>query len=580
MAPGAERPMAPTRPTCRHCSVMGLRSRSGRGQALVMFAMFLLVLVLLVLATMSLSHLTHQKMELQVANDTAAYSQAVATARAYNSVALLNRAQVATMVALAGVDSAVSFGGSYRAALNATVYGYLDEFEAEYCGGGDVGTPNGKMMCEGPARNFSGANCRRATLSNNISSCSGDTCKVARQILGYGAETNNGPTIFNPNARIILIFYEWERLRPIWQQLDGAAGLQARSVLSEAAAYGGLQEAALAEARSALSPFSLGSLAVVGGTLNLPSLAVARREFDDGTGAGIIDNGIDVAMGSRAHTFITRRVDGQRAIQDAIRRVLAPSGGANEVTVLPMRGNGYFATTKIHGARPATAYAAWGDEESRITVNYAGVDANLGLPGTASGNLRFESWVGSTDKQNTTDQHAWCPEEYQVEADPPDERHTMPPHAVPPGGLFDPCAASSCIWPSFYDANSARLADKGDVFGQPKLFSSATRDLSQRDPWNRFLTFRFSRGAQTDFRASHTVQGVDPKMQSVSASMAYYHRPGHWKEPPNLFNPYWRATLVRANVDDTWLGDVNSAVSPANGDALNELLSAGYLGIP
>jgi len=30
----------------------------------------------------------------------------------------------------------------------------------------------------------------------------------------------------------------------------------------------------------------------------------------------------------------------------------------------------------------------------------------------------------------------------------------------------------------------------------------------------------------------------------MSAAMAYYHRPGDWREPPNLFNPFWGAKLM------------------------------------
>ena len=75
-----------------------MRRLRKRGQALVLFALFMLILVLAAIATLSLAHLTQQKMELQVAADTAAYSEAVATARTYNSVALINRAQTATVV--------------------------------------------------------------------------------------------------------------------------------------------------------------------------------------------------------------------------------------------------------------------------------------------------------------------------------------------------------------------------------------------------------------------------------------------------------------------------------------------------
>ena len=576
-----------------------------------MFAMFLLVLVLMVLATMSLTRLTHQKMELQVANDAAAYSQAVATARAYNSVALLNRAQVATMVALAGVDSAVSFGGSYRASLNATWYGYVDEYDTEYCEGPKKGAfPSPRRLC-GKTLTSGTTGCNNRGFKYNFSffgfkfqydvKCKGDSCDVERAIFGslfYDRAVEdskaaplvpNAPyssNIPNDNARLVLIRNELSRVKWIWQALDDAAGLQARNVQAEAMAYGDLQSTALSQARQELEPFSVASLAAAGATPNLPSLAVATREFDDGTGSGIQDNSIDAAMGSRAHLFITKRIDGVRAIQDQLRRVLKNSTGFRpaEVTVLPMKGNGYFATSKNHGARAATGYSGWGDEESRVTVDYLGPDAAIGVPGpgVASGNLAFEGYVGSTDEQNTEDNHDWCPGDILPEPAPA-ERHTMLPHGVPPSGI-DPCIASSCIWPSFLDSNPGNVDNPADVFGQPKLFAAATRDLSgQKDALEIKRTFAFKAGgtgATADFRAKHAVAGVNQQLQSVAAAMAYYHRPNHWKEPPNLFNPYWRATLVRANVDGTWAGDLGSAVAPQYADALNELVRVGFQGIP
>lgn len=600
-----------------------------RGQAIVIFAMFLLVLALLVLATMSLSRLTHEKMELQVANDTAAYSQAVATARAYNSVALLNRAQVATMVALSGVDSAVSFGGAYRASLNATWYGYVDEFDKEYCGkatSGPLKLP--RKLCGGEVTQGITGACEHAKVKFVLFSgglfnfhinwppfeCAGKdgvknsgSCRALQEIYGVlfytraveeGASTDAQDALNqlmdaadknNDNARLVLIRKELTRVKKVWQALDDAAGLQARSVQSEAAEYGVLQDQALAEARAQLVPFAKSSLAVVNAAAVPQALTVAKREFDDGAGDGMLDNSVDAAMGSRAHTFITQRADGARAIQDQLRRVLSKSNApAGEVTVLAMKGNGYFATSKIHGARPATGYGVWGDEEARVRVNYLGpgnvTNAGMGRPGIASGNQRFEGWVGSTDKQNTTDLHDWCPQDIEPEAVAPDVRHTMLPHAVPAKGI-DPCAASSCIWPSFRDANAGRVDDKSDVFGQPKLFSSATRDLSgQNDALAIERSFKFKAGsgagAKINFKAEHAVAGVDQHPTSIAAGMAYYHRPGHWKEPPNLFNPYWRATLVRSNIDAQSDGDLPDALTPQAADTLKELKTVGFEGIP
>jgi hypothetical protein len=45
--------------------------------------------------------------------------------------------------------------------------------------------------------------------------------------------------------------------------------------------------------------------------------------------------------------------------------------------------------------------------------------------------------------------------------------------------------------------------------------------------------------------ASTIAPGSVPSgLHAMSAAMAYYHRPGDWREPPNLFNPQWGAKLM------------------------------------
>lgn len=42
--------------------------------------------------------------------------------------------------------------------------------------------------------------------------------------------------------------------------------------------------------------------------------------------------------------------------------------------------------------------------------------------------------------------------------------------------------------------------------------------------------------------ASNIDHSSGPK--AVARALAYYHRPGNWQEPPNFFNPFWRAKLA------------------------------------
>jgi hypothetical protein len=68
----------------------------------------------------------------------------------------------------------------------------------------------------------------------------------------------------------------------------------------------------------------------------------------------------------------------------------------------------------------------------------------------------------------------------------------------------------------------------------------------------------------------------------LSSAIAYYHRPGRlegpggWKEPPSLWNPFWRATLVAP--DDDLPKYVQKAGYAEEADAMKRLLKAGLAG--
>ncbi|MCP3136105.1 pilus assembly protein [Pyxidicoccus xibeiensis] len=94
-----------------------------RGQALVLFALTLLLLSVMVLMTLGFGMRAKERVEIQMAADAAAYSQAVATARTFNAIAVMNRAQVAHMVAMAGTQALISHSSQEFAAHNAVCPG-------------------------------------------------------------------------------------------------------------------------------------------------------------------------------------------------------------------------------------------------------------------------------------------------------------------------------------------------------------------------------------------------------------------------------------------------------------------------
>ncbi len=581
----------------------------------MLFALLMLVLVVAAIATMSLSHLTQQKMEMQVANDAAAYSQAVAAARTYNSVALLNRAQVATMVALQGIHSAISFAGTYRGAINSTMFAYEDDFNGEFgkCGTweyqinwtGQVNTGNGQRnTCELLDRMAHEDSCARAhPLDISIFgfhirfdfACIGEACDARREVMGeYGfLALNCDMQLGASGGRVPLLKDEWCRVKKVWNLLDDMTGWQGRNAQAEAIALGEKERVALEQTLpGALQPLASASAGVVNASVDT---SVGVSEVGKSFAGGGSYNGVEAALGSRAHPFISRREDGRRAIEEQLRLVIAAAGaGPDEVQVLPdFKGSSFFdepawgaATYSYsHGQRDPSAFASWADEHGRVSVSYNGPRANQREPGVAdTRHIRtFRGSQSATDEQHQGDTHQWCPADLNAESSDPFVRHTLLPHKMPPPNEPDPCENTSCIWPGFYDINATYVASPGDVFGQPKLLTVATRDLAgTKDPWNLFFKIQAtqgSSGAQVDFRAKHAVAGALPSFQALSSGMAYYHRPGHWKEHPNLFNPYWRATLVRSNLKGLQL---NGLLAGSNQDAVNALTAGniGYRGIP
>jgi len=111
--------------------------------------------------------------------------------------------------------------------------------------------------------------------------------------------------------------------------------------------------------------------------------------------------------------------------------------------------------------------------------------------------------------------------------------------------------------------------------GQAKNYAGAQRTHARhsgpgRDPWDLKFHFAFSpAGSNVDLG-----KGSDDPALAVGTGIAYYHRRGHFSETPNLFNPYWRATLIgaRRGVADA-LGIPGEA-----GVAWSGLISAGYRG--
>jgi hypothetical protein len=91
-----------------------------RGQTLVLVALTMLLVVVMACMTLSISTRVRRKLELQTIADTAAYNDAVSTARGLNAMGVINRTIVSHWVVMLGIEANLAWGS--------TVPAYFDTF--------------------------------------------------------------------------------------------------------------------------------------------------------------------------------------------------------------------------------------------------------------------------------------------------------------------------------------------------------------------------------------------------------------------------------------------------------------------
>lgn len=488
-----------------------------RGQTLVLFSLTLLFLTLMVTLTLAFSMKVREKLEAQSVADLAAYSNAVATARTFNSIALMRRAQTAELVAMSGVQSLISWTSVTRANLNAA-----------------------------------------RMAANN--------CQAAADALKPLDELNT-------------------EIQEKWNKHDALAGVQAYNIqlLGYYLAY--LQGKFVEQLQRSVSggPESFAQqyakLASEGSAwpneLHAGPTAVSLAELNTAI-AGGEDFSLDMAMATRGYEFITRR-QGLPAFTGGDSGVLGrlTTAGAR-LRVINQGGSAYWGDKLGHGGRADLPHYTWAEDHAEVEITF---------PGCAPFVVNATAGVKSTDKLDNTDDHWWTPGGPMLGvADPGMEkqfRHTLM--------YVRPEDQPSTFFGGFTYNTADDTAD--NIWAQPKLFALVQRDYKQRglrsEPWYLQFTFAFTPGKASEFdnHGWHLGNGTDISVQQALATgLAYYHRRGHWDEPPNLWNPFWRATLVPADVD---MGgkllrggtDVPNTVGGVAAEAFSELVRAGYKGV-
>ncbi len=521
-----------------------------RGQTMVLFALCLLLMALMVTLTLSMGMKVREKMEVQAVADAAAYSNAALTARVYNEIAVMNRAQIGHMVSMAGVQSLVSWSSIYRA--NATAV-FL---------------------------NYGVITLRYAALASRC--CKFPTSCPQRCPCAVAATVQSGITTVQVLMKVLKKFKNFDKL-------DKAAAQQVRDLQDAASRIYALQIVEYARlmlklrhqglAKEIVADAAAGS--AFAGEMTAPSRGddVTNRETGPFVGAVFPVNLINghhlyAAMGSRGFTFVTSRGGmATPVLNSQIKQDFMPRRDTLRVL---NQGSGYFASSMNHGGYLPSGRFSWADDHG---LNYVKFERAWPMCPKYDSTLPTINQLRSTDSGDPSDAHMYFPT-LGFDQEPPNKRHTL-----------GSCVRCPGIWPTFVDYSPIRVIQKSDNWGQPKNYAVIQRDYRVRgdgDPWNLSFTFAFNKGSPAAFdnRGLRLADGTDiSKQTALSAGIAYYHRRDHWKEPPNLLNPYWRATLVPLTVDAQGRGsDVGATLedvgAPWAAEAWRELRNQGYQGGP
>lgn len=497
--------------------------REEEGQALVLGAVLLLVLALGVLGTVRLGQQVHERMELQDAADAAAYSLAVQQARTFNAYAYMNRAQISQYVTILQLLS-----------LDAMVLGTLVGLGAFAAVLKTVGE-----LCSGAKRNV----CAAIPIIGPALVFASVGLLMVERLIRHAA-----------NA--ILLF-------------DTFVGEIAVPALVAANLFLHVNQQAL----------RLGMAARLSGD---EGLAIARRTAPKAEWWG----GPNGSLGPRAvnllrfeHTHLRESMElGTRSDPPTASLEEGPAGRRNWAR----RGLGEL----IH----ATRSGAWVYDRS--------------FPGTLGNMLQdvegmkqvgeFLSWLPSLGIQGHT--------RLLSEHDPtPDKSAAIYQRMERPGYSTARYPTGNAIGANFAFAPGKKNAD-GGMLGtlglDQKHMASVTSSSSAgvggwvctwnvsdpyrqvgvpglaaiyiprldcktnrgRHPWpglTPYMAFNAPGKGCDSFAAEFCQPDVwvaltlpsdgdetAGKKTAVARALAYYHRPGNWKEPPNFFNPYWRARLA------------------------------------
>ncbi len=529
------------------------------GQAVVVGALSILILALAVLATAQLGRGIERRVQLQAAADDAAYSVAAAAARSLNFAAWANRTVVAHQVSMIALQSV----SSYLTGLQTLMWkagDLLQTLSALACAGAAIcpGCGLGQLSVAAGAA----ARALHELVNSTWSAVDGLDSLAASGVEGLGAlnlalsrtadglrrDTERALSDESPQSLAMSV------VRAAAPQANAGSSHPYRSAMAElnGAAYRRL--------------FDPGAAAIPpGGT----ALRGEREREDDKVqnAERLMAEITNASRTGRASQAGGVRFESHRWL-GAPTALAGPAGAAIGVGLAGTSRlvSGMSPRRFTEGAAPqgdpgdrrrlndlfelgpwATQFSRGGAMASAEYVSAIGPDA----AGRSSGIVGIQAWPRASDPMRSF--HCRL-------HDDPSQRHRLIPLApgCPQAALTAPVVCVNEGGRHRFAGLSPYLSfalseDSAESFGQPDFYALA--QLAPKDArlsgvnalgfggGNPFV-WRLGRTASLDGVGEPGLPGPMPGLHAWARSQVYYHRPGHWTEPPNLFNPYWRARLA------------------------------------
>lgn len=488
------------------------------GQTLLLFAFTLLPLAMMVFGTLAIGQRIKDRTEAQMLADASAYSNAVSTARALNAAALLNRAAIASYVSLLADESMISYAGMFRGFQQGS--------------GPLVKEIQKKPGCAG----FTGAQLTGPPVSKNAwhaQDVKAGTQALTAQGAAGGFQSDMSAVVNHVRDKLYAQQYAKSILSLAYPLDSNRGGLEARAVLGPRGTGAHLGAALGASGRATLY----------------------------------------AVMGTRGDPFVSNRVSGTPAtfpapgVNISLTFPSTGAGGAGFGTtggLIPNEGGG---TTSYGDAfyraqkwgKGLSGVVAWAQDEGGTVT--ARVQCVPGGPFySVTGPTLLPALVGSTARNYVDDVHFYSGSREDTPAN--SQQHTL--------GSCDPACCCPGVFGESPSLASMTPNPAAGPWGQPLTPAVIDRDYSKvpAQPWDFAFTFHFGKNGIPfyDGKAQAT------RFQVASATgIAYYHRqyrsaaavPSNYAEPPNTFNPFWRATLVSSTLDPTSSATLAAAGLPS-----------------